>query len=418
MSYILSRYINLPLCERNTQKIFNSINLNIRKSSLWWKCQESRIGYNQKNRIFYKINMPLKYYTSNNVQQFVDSFKNERNELMTIWPDIVRELTEEDNEELSDINKWTTEILEYNVPKGEKWRSVSLIVAYKLLASQDQLTKENIRLARILAWCIEIMHAVHIVMNDIVDHADMRRNQPTWHVKVGLGAINDALIMETCIQKLLEKHFKLKNCYVELMNIFWKYNKKTGHGHRLDIFISTNWRKKANFDLFSMDRYNTLVKYKMSCLSFIFPFSLAMRFAGVIDSEMHREAEKILLKIGHFYQVQNDFLNYYSKEEIGGKSETDIQEGKCTWPIVIALERATAEQKRILRECYGVADEEKVKHVKEIYDKIGISNIYFDYEEETHNLLNTYIQQLSSKLPSEYFLYLLATSCSKVGRKH
>lgn len=47
--------------------------------------------------------------------------------------------------------------MEYNVPKGEKWRSVSLIVAYKLLASQDQLTKENIRLARILAWSIEIV---------------------------------------------------------------------------------------------------------------------------------------------------------------------------------------------------------------------------------------------------------------------
>ena len=64
---------------------------------------------------------------------------------------------------------------------------------------------------------------------------------------------------------------------------------------------------------------------------------------------MHREAEKILIKIGHLFQVQNDFLDYYSKEEIGGKSGTDIQEGKCTWPIVIALERATAEQKRILK---------------------------------------------------------------------
>ena len=66
---------------------------------------------------------------------------------------------------------------------------------------------------------------------------------------------------------------------------------------------------------------------------------------------MHREAEKILTKISHLFQVQNDFLNYYSKEEIEGKSgiQTDIQEGKCTWPIVIALERATAEQKRILR---------------------------------------------------------------------
>ena len=55
--------------------------------------------------------------------------------------------------------------------------------------------------------------------------------------------------------------------------------------------------------------------------------------------------------------------------------------------------------------------------MKEIYDKIGISNIYFDYEEETHNLLNACIQQLSSKLPTEYFLYLLVTSCRKIGRK-
>ncbi|XP_031369705.1 farnesyl pyrophosphate synthase-like [Apis dorsata] len=84
---------------------------------------------------------------------------------------------------------------------------------------------------------------------------------------------------------------------------------------------------------------------------------------------------------------------------------------------MIALQRATIEQKKILKECYGVADEEKVKQVKEIYEEIGISNIYLDYEEEMHNLLNTYIQQLSSKLPIEYFLYLLATSCSKIERE-
>ena len=47
--------------------------------------------------------------------------------------------------------------MEYYVPKGEKRRSVSLIVAYKLLASQDQLTEKNIHLARILAWNVEIV---------------------------------------------------------------------------------------------------------------------------------------------------------------------------------------------------------------------------------------------------------------------
>ncbi|XP_026300400.1 farnesyl pyrophosphate synthase-like isoform X2 [Apis mellifera] len=338
---------------------------------------------------------------------------------MAIWPDIVRELSEEEyNEELPDVKKWIKKVLEYTVPKGGKRRSVPTVIAYKLLASQDQLTEENIRLARILAWSIEIMQTCHIIIDDILDNANMRRNQPTWHVKVGLGAINDSLILETCTYKLIKKYFKSKNCYTDIVDIFLKYNTKAAHGECLDILISTDWAKNENFNLFSMDRYNHLIKYKTSYFSFILPFSLAMRFAGIIDPEMHREAEKILIKIGHLFQVQNDFLDYYSKEEIGEKSGTDIQEGKCTWPIMIALERATAEQKRILKECYGVADEEKVKRVKEIYDKIGISNIYFDYEEETHNLLNTYIQQLSSKLPPEYFLYLLATSCSKVGRKH
>ena len=61
MFYILSRYINLSLCARNTQKIFNY--LNIRKNSLWWKCQASRIGYNHKNRIScYNKNTALKYH--------------------------------------------------------------------------------------------------------------------------------------------------------------------------------------------------------------------------------------------------------------------------------------------------------------------------------------------------------------------
>lgn len=29
---------------------------------------------------------------------------------MTVWPDIVSELTEENNEELLDVNKWITEV--------------------------------------------------------------------------------------------------------------------------------------------------------------------------------------------------------------------------------------------------------------------------------------------------------------------
>lgn len=47
--------------------------------------------------------------------------------------------------------------MQYNVPGGKKNRGLTLVYAYKLLASNDQLTEENIRLARILAWCVELV---------------------------------------------------------------------------------------------------------------------------------------------------------------------------------------------------------------------------------------------------------------------
>lgn len=38
------------------------------------------------------------------------SFKDERNELIAMWSDIVRQLTEKGNKELLDVNKWITDV--------------------------------------------------------------------------------------------------------------------------------------------------------------------------------------------------------------------------------------------------------------------------------------------------------------------
>jgi len=50
-----------------------------------------------------------------------------------------------------------SQVLQYNVPEGKKIRGLMLIYSYKLLASNDQLTEDNIRLIRILAWCMELV---------------------------------------------------------------------------------------------------------------------------------------------------------------------------------------------------------------------------------------------------------------------
>ena len=63
---------------------------------------------------------------------------------------------------------------------------------------------------------------------------------------------------------------------------------------------------------------------------------------------MLRQAKPVLSEMGHLFQVQDDYLGCYGKSDVHGKDYTDIQEGKCTWLIVVALQRATPEQRKIL----------------------------------------------------------------------
>lgn len=70
--------------------------------------------------------------------------------------------------------------------------------------------------------------------------------------------------------------------------------------------------------------------------------------AKIKDPEMFRQTKTILLEMGHFFQVQDDYLGCYGDSESTGKSNNDIEEGKCTWLAVVALQRVTKEQRKIL----------------------------------------------------------------------
>ena len=372
--------------------------------------------------------MNSKYLSSNNVDartysvipntSFI-STKDESRELMAIWPDIVRDLTNAGRHlDIPDVTKWLVKVLQYNVPCGGKNRALTVVEAYRSLSPPDQITAENLRLTRILGWCIELLQAFFLMTDDIQDHSEMRRNQPCWYLynDIGLTAINDALMLEMCIYQLLKKHFKTKECYVDLIEQFLSVSLKTEVGQCLDL-LSTNFGKKPNLHLFTMDRYNSIVKYKTGYYTFVLPATVAMIFAGIKDPEMYRQAKTILLEMGHLFQVKDDYLDCYGSIEDIGKSGTDIAEGKCTWLIVVALQRATPEQKKIFEACYGQLDVEKINRVKQLYQELGISNTYAVYEEETYNLLHTHIQQISRGLPHDFFLKLLNRTCRKIGRK-
>ncbi|XP_029054208.1 farnesyl pyrophosphate synthase-like isoform X2 [Osmia bicornis bicornis] len=419
MSVTLQRYIPL-LFKWNVPKYFVDT-VYIRNNTL--------LPASKIHHLRYKTDIPcLEYLRSNsaNVRTMYSvteptflSNKDESRELMAIWPDVVRDLTDAGRHlDIPDVTKWLAKVLQYNVPVGRKNRALSVVYAFKSFASDNQLTEENIRLSRILGWCIELLQAFLLVIDDIQDQSTMRRNAPCWYLNndTGLAAINDGIMLEMCIYQLLRKHFRSKDCYVSLMELFLDTTLRTSMGQCLDL-LSTNFGKKSNLDLFTMDRYNSIAKYKTAYYTFVLPTTIAMCFAGIKDPEMYRQAKTILLEMGHFFQVQDDYMNCYGSTEATGKTGSDIEAGKCSWLVVVALQRVTPEQRKMLEHCYGQSDIEKSNHVKQLYDELGLPNTYAIYEEETYNLLMTHIQQISRGLPHDYFLKLLERACRRVARK-
>lgn len=55
-----------------------------------------------------------------------------------------------------------------------------------------------------------------------MDGSETRRGSPCWHrvPEVGLEAINDALMIESSIYLLLQKYFRNKPYYAEVMETF------------------------------------------------------------------------------------------------------------------------------------------------------------------------------------------------------
>ena len=96
-------------------------------------------------------------------------------------------------------------------------------------------------------------------------------------------------------------------------------------------------------------RFNEICRLKMSYSTFYLPVAAGMRLAGVDKSDTYRMAQAILLEIGKFLQVEDDFLGGFGDPKVTGKKGNDIAQGKCNWLIAVAMQRANKEQKQILR---------------------------------------------------------------------
>jgi len=222
---------------------------------------------------------------------------------------------------------------------------------------------------------------------------------------IGNIAINDAFILESLIFRILRRYFAQESFYVDLVNLFHEVIYQTELGQLLDL-TSNLPGGRVDLSLFTEQNYKLIVKYKTAYYSFYLPVAIAMLLTGITSAPTFQTAADILIPMGEYFQIQDDFLDCYGAPEVIGKVGRDIEENKCSWLIVQALLRATPQQKVLLEKHYGRDNVPDVAKVKEIYNQIGIPQIFKKYEEDSYVKLRAMIDEVRS-MPKEVFIDLL-----------
>ncbi|TFK39226.1 isoprenoid synthase domain-containing protein [Crucibulum laeve] len=93
-------------------------------------------------------------------------------------------------------------------------------------------------------------------------------------------------------------------------------------------------------------------------------------------------AQSILIPLGEYFQIQDDWLDFSSTPEQIGKIGTEIVDNKCLWVVNTALVLANPEQRRVLDENYGGKDSNKEEKVKQVFWELKVGEKYTAYEEK------------------------------------
>jgi farnesyl diphosphate synthase len=333
--------------------------------------------------------------------------------------------------------------LDYNVPGGKLNRGLSVVDSFEILRD-GQITEDEWFKAAVLGWCVELLQAYFLVVDDIMDQSHTRRSQPCYFrlPSVGNIAINDSIMLEAAIFHLLKKWFRKDKNYVDILELFLDTTYQTEMGQMIDLITAPE--DHVDLSKFSLEKHRLIVVYKTAFYSFYLPIALAMLMAGIpappepvavpnlksltsdsnkIPTDPYEIAMAILVPLGEYFQVQDDYLDAFGTPEQIGKVGTDIVDNKCSWCICTALSLASPAQRQILDENYGVKPPagvdgtgpeglgESERKVKEVYRELRIEERYKEYERNYHQRITSLVDQIDEEktgLKKEAFTGFLA----------
>lgn len=256
---------------------------------------------------------------------------------------------------------------------GKRLRPAMVLLACNLFS-------EDIETALPAAMAIEVFHNFTLLHDDIMDHAEMRRNLPSVYKKYNENiAILSGDAMSIMAYEYLTRITPANNH--EMLRLFTKTALQVCEGQQLDM----DFEQRNDV---SIPEYIEMITLKTAVL-----LACSLKI-GALAAHADPAAADLLydfgLNLGIAFQLQDDLLDIFAdQEKFGKKIGGDIVSNKKTFLLLKALEIAESSEKKIMLDWLALQDfdpQEKINAIKGIYEALNIRNI-------TEETINTYYRQ-------------------------
>lgn len=265
---------------------------------------------------------------------------------------------------------------------GKRLRPVLLLLSFNLFSNE-------IKKAIPSAVAIEVFHNFTLLHDDIMDKAEVRRNQPTVHKTFN----ENSAILSGDAMAFLAYKFLLENKterLVDVIELFSKTAIEVCEGQQYDMDFE-NRLDVTELEYLQMIRLKTAVLLACSLK------------AGVLLANASNEIADQLyeygINIGLAFQLQDDLLDSFGDQKTFGKRiGGDILANKKTYLLINALEHASSELKSELLTWINKNEfipENKIKAIKEIYTRLNIKELTQQKIDYYFHKSNQILQKLS-----------------------
>ena len=245
------------------------------------------------------------------------------------------------------------QISQYIIAAGGKRLRPALLLMVSNALGEQRPTKHT------LAAVVELIHTATLLHDDVVDESTLRRGRPTANESFGNPAsvlVGDFLHTRSFQMMVEAGNMRILQVLSDATNVIAE-----GEVQQL---INTHDASLDEAGYLHVIRSKTAKLFEAST-------QIAAILAGA-NARVEAACATYGQALGTAFQIIDDVLDYDGDAaEMGKNLGDDLREGKCTLPLIIAMQQATAEDAQVVREAIEQGSTEQLPSILSIVKRTG-----------------------------------------------